>query len=187
MITYIIRLIFIDKNENHNGQNSLYNCDSLSITYTQQNQSLQKNLMCNTMMGESIFSSEETKCLDDIGRCKQCFHKVLCKLTKQKQTSISRLNQERQESLKRIRSISNQMCFNNKFHTASFKISSRNESSLISPRSPNLKYKKSRKVVTTQMIAHREAKSRDGLKLDEKDHSVDNDIKVTYHKCLSLN
>lgn len=170
---------YLGKNE-HNKQNSLYNSDSMSITYTQQNRSLHKNLMCNTLNGESIFSNEETKCLDEIGKCKECFHKVLNKLTKQKQNSISRLNQEKAESLNRIRSISNQMCFNNKFHGASFKISSRNESSLMSSKSPKLKHRKSKKVVTAQMIAHRGTKSRDEMKLEEKFHSVDPNIKVLY-------
>ena len=90
-----------------------------------------------------------------------------------------KMNQQKEERIKRIRSISNQVNFNNKLQTASFKLSSRNKTSMLSSKGNKLANKSSKKliVVSHKMIAHRTQKSK-GSKIGEKYHSVDSGIKV---------
>jgi hypothetical protein len=65
--------------------------------------------MCDTQYVDTIFSTEESKYLDEIGKCKDCFNHVLNKLSEKRQKSLMKLNNKRELSMKRIRSISNKM------------------------------------------------------------------------------
>ena len=91
-----------------------------------------------------------------------------------------KLDLQKKENLKRIRSISKEMNFNNKFQKVTFKISSRNQDSLLSSKSPKLRNKSSKKVIvaSTKMITRYRKKAQHSVKLGEKYHSVDSGIKV---------
>ena len=93
--------------------------------------------------------------------------------------SLLKLDQQKKDNLKRIRSISKEMNFNNKFQKVSFKLSSRNLTSLLNSKSPKLRNKSSKKfmVANTKMIA-RHSKNQGSLKVEEKYHSVDSGAKV---------
>ena len=159
---------------------SVYAGDSMSITYTQHNYSQYKHPhLQKTLTGDSIFSNEETKYLEEVGRCKNWFKEVLKKCTKNRQSSLMKLNEQKAQSLKRIRSISSQMRMKNKFQTASFKMSSsRNQPSLLGSKSPKMRGPKNKMFVTTKMIARRGAKSKDSVKLAQNYHSANSDAKV---------
>ena len=150
------------------------------ISYYQQNKSsLKQNFMSNTLTGDSIFSTKETKYLDEVGKWKEWFDQVLKKITKQRQSSLMKINKEKDERIKRIRSISNQVNFNNKLQTSSFKFSSRNKTSLLSSKDGKKKNQKLI-VVSHKMVTHRTQKSKGKNKLGEKYHSVDSGIKVSF-------
>jgi len=93
--------------------------------------------------------------------------------------SLLKLDQQKKDNLKRIRSISKEMNFNNKFQKVSFKLSSRNLTSLLNSKSPKLRNKSSKKlmVANTKMIACH-SKNQGSLKVEEKYHSVHSGAKV---------
>lgn len=65
--------------------------------------------MWDTQYAETIFSTEESKYLDEIGKWKDWFVHVLNKLSEKRQKSLMKLNNKRELSMKRIRSISNKI------------------------------------------------------------------------------
>lgn len=72
------------------------------------------------------------------------------------------------------------MNFNNKFQKDLFKVSSRNQASLLSSRSPKFRNKGSKKLVilSTKMIAQKGKKTLKQAKLGGKYHSLDSGGKV---------
>ena len=92
-----------------------------------------------------------------------------------------KMNKEKDDRIKRIRSISNQVNFNNKLQTSSFKFSSRNKTSLLSSKDGKNKMKNQKLIVVShKMVTHRTQKSKGKNKLGEKYHSVDSGIKVRF-------
>lgn len=65
--------------------------------------------MWDTQCADTIFSTEESKYLDEIGKWKDCFTHILNKLSEKRQKSLMKLNNKRELSMKRIRSISNKI------------------------------------------------------------------------------
>lgn len=117
-----------------------------------------------------MFNTEETKYLDEIGKCKECFDHVLKHLSKERQNSLMKLNRQQEEGLQRIRSISH------KFHTTSFMAPSRNKST-ISSKSPKLKHTNSKKVICNSKMVSFYHQNKRSLGPKSKQHSVDSSFK----------
>ena len=102
------------------------------------------------------------------------------KFTKQRENSLMKLEHKKDESLKRIRSISKEINFNNKLQKVSFKISSRNQTSLMSSKSPRLRKKSSKKqiIASTKMVSRNPKKGKELGKLNSNYHSSGSGIKV---------
>ncbi|CAI2363785.1 unnamed protein product [Moneuplotes crassus] len=136
--------------------------------------------MTSTLQMESTLTTKESQCLSEIGKCKGCFQEVLKKFTKQRQSSLMKLEKQKDESLKRIRDMSRDLNINNKLQKVSFKISSRNKTSLLSSKSPKLRKKSSKKqiIATSKMVSRDVKKRKDSSKLGNNYHSVDSNPKL---------
>lgn len=91
-----------------------------------------------------------------------------------------KLEKQKDESLKRIRDMSRDLNINNKLQKVSFKISSRNKTSLLSSKSPKLRKKSSKKqiIATSKMVSRDVKKRKDSTKFGNNYHSVDSNPKL---------
>lgn len=110
----------------------------------------------HTVTSETIFNNQESKYLNEIGKCSKCFNQILKKLTKDRQDSLMRLQLKKSEGIKRIRGLSgkskNNFLHSSLHNSISYQLSSRNYDSSIS-KSPHLKSTKSKKKIVSRSKA----------------------------------
>jgi hypothetical protein len=98
--------------------------ESTRITYSQPNHSTTMNTAMNSFKGEPMLN--KLKQLEQVGSCSDCFDKMLNKMFLDRDSVISKLNTKRDESLKRIKEVTNKLRSAKSLHNPSFKFNSRN-------------------------------------------------------------
>ena len=98
--------------------------DSTRITFSQPNHSSTINQTLKSFKGDA--DQHKLKMLEQVASCSHCFNQMLSKVTTERDSVISKLNDKRHESIQRIKDVTNQIRSTRSSHNSTFKFNSHN-------------------------------------------------------------